>query len=69
MAKKLDFFVIRYLDDMLIYTRDASSYYVQAFCWVFDEIRKNVLFAKFKKCRYHKDKLYFLSYVVLVKRV
>ena len=32
LAKKLDIFIIVYLDDILIYTKDASQAHVNAVC-------------------------------------
>ena len=34
LAKKLDIFVIVYLDDIFIYIKDDKKGYVQAVCWV-----------------------------------
>ena len=50
LAKKLDIFVIVYLDDIFIYTKDPSQAHVNAIWWVFEELRKHDLFAKLKKC-------------------
>ena len=36
LAKKLDIFVIVYLNDILIYTKDPSQPHVEAACWVLD---------------------------------
>ena len=33
--------------------------------WILDILRKNGLFANLKKCWFHKDKVQFLSYIVL----
>ena len=69
LAKKLDIFVIVYLDDILIYSEDASKAHVNAVRWVLNKLRKHGLFAKLKKCRFHKDEVRFLSYVVSAQRV
>ena len=53
LAKKLDVFVIVYLDDILIYTEDERQGHVEAVQWVLDLLRKNGLFANLKKCRFH----------------
>ena len=65
LAEKLDIFVIVYLDDILIYTEDQGQGHVEAVWWVLDLLRKNSLFANLKKCRFHKDEVRFLEYVVL----
>ena len=64
LAEKLDIFVIVYLDDILIYTEDQGRGHVEAVRWVLDILRKNGLFANLKKCRFHKDEVQFLGYVV-----
>ena len=53
-----------YLDNILIYTEDQGQGHVEAVRWVLDLLRKNGLFANLKKCRFHKDKVRFLGYVV-----
>ena len=69
LIEKLDIFVIVYLDDIFIYTKDPSQAYVDVVCWIFEELRRNGLFANLKKCRFHKDEVRFLGYVVLAQRV
>ena len=69
LAEKLDIFVIVYLNDILIYTEDPGQAHVDAVQWVFEELRKNNLFANLKKCRFHKDKICFLRYVISAQRV
>ena len=64
LAEKLDIFVIVYLDDIFIYTKDQGQGHVEAVRWVLDLLRKNGLFANLKKCRFYKDKVRFLGYVV-----
>ena len=64
MAEKLDIFVIVYLDDILIYTKDPGQGHMEAVRWVLDLLRKNGLFANLKKFRFHKDEVRFLGYVV-----
>ena len=69
LAEKLDIFVIVYLDDILIYTEDPGQAHVNAVRWVLKELRKNGLFANLKKCRFYKDKVRFLGYVVSAQEV
>ena len=64
LAKKLDIFVIVYLDDILIYTKDPGKAHVKAIRWVLEVLRKYGLYANLKKCRFHKDKVRFLGFVV-----
>ena len=69
LTKKLDIFVIVYLNDILIYTKEPGQAHVDAIWWVFEELRKNGLFANLKKCRFHKDKDRFLRYVMSAQGV
>ena len=64
LANKLNIFVIVYFDDIFIYTKNPDQAYINAVWWVLKELRKNNLFAKLKKCRFHKDKVRFLGYIV-----
>ena len=50
LAKKLDIFVIIYLDDFLIYTDDDGDGYIAAVWWVLEQLRKFSLYANLKKC-------------------
>ena len=63
-VEKLDIFVIVCLDDILIHTEDPGQGHVEAVRWVLDVLRKRGLFANLKKCRFHKDEVQFLGYVV-----
>ena len=63
-AEKLDVFVIVYLDNILIYIKDESKSHVQAVHWILDQRRKFLLYANLKKCRFHQEKVRFLSYIV-----
>ena len=65
LVKKLNIFVIVYLDDILTYTKDPSKGYVKAVRWILDVLRRHGLFANLKKCQFYKNKVYFLSYIVL----
>ena len=69
LAEKLDIFVIVYLDDILIYTKDPGGPHAEAVCWVLDSLQKYSLFAKLKKCRFHQDEIRFLGYVVSSKGI
>ncbi len=64
LAGKLDVFVIVYLDDILIHTENEGEEHVQAVRWVLDQLRKHLLYANLKKCRFHKDEVRFLGYIV-----
>ena len=64
LAEKLNIFIIIYLNDIFIYTQDPSQSSVEVVRWVLDLLRKNGLFANLKKCRFYKDEVRFLGYIV-----
>ena len=64
LAKKLDIFVMVYLNNIFIYIKDLGQANIDAIWWVFKELRKNGRFAKLKKCQFHKEKVRFLGYIV-----
>ena len=68
-AKKLDIFVIVYLNDILIYTDDNGDDYVTAVQWMLEQLKKFLLFANLRKCWFHWKGIWFLSYVVSSKGI
>ena len=50
MAKKLNIFVIVYLNDIFIYIENLGQAHVNVVWWVLKELRKYALFANLKKC-------------------
>ena len=54
-----------YLDDIFVYTEDQGQSHVEAIRWVPDILKKNGLFANLRKCRFYKDEMWFLGYVIL----
>ena len=69
LAEKLDIFVIVYLDDIIIYIKDPRQLYVEAVCWVLNQLRKHFFFANLKKCRFYQNEVCFLGYVILSKGI
>ena len=69
LAEKLDIFIIVYLDNILIYTKDPAQLHIEATNWVFDQFQKCSPFANLKKCHFYQDKICFLGYVVSSKRI
>ncbi len=69
LAKKLDIFIVLYLDNILIYTEDLGQPYVKAMRWVLEQLRKHGLYTNLKKCRFHEDEIRFLGFVVLAQGV
>ena len=64
LAKKLDIFVIVYFDNILIYIQNPKKNHIKVVQWVLEVFRKYGLYANLKKCRFHKDEVRFLSFVV-----
>ena len=64
LIKKHNIFVIFYLDDIFIHVKDLCQAHINAVWWVLEKLKKHGLFAKLKKCQFHKDQVHFLRYVV-----
>ena len=64
LAKKLNIFVIIYLDNILIYTENEDQGHDEAVWWVLNLLWKNGLFVNLKKCQFYQDKVRFLKNVV-----
>ena len=60
----LDNFVVCYLDGILIYSKDIKQY-EEHVRLVLDRLRIANLYAKLKKCNFHKSQVEFLGYIVL----
>ena len=69
LAKKLDIFIIVYLNDIFIYIKDQNQAHVNNIQWVLKKLKKHSLFANLKKCQFHKNEVRFLEYVVSAHRV
>ena len=69
LAEKLDIFIIIYLEDVLIYTKDLGQPHVDVVQWVLDQLRKYSFFANLKKCCFYQNKVHFLEYIVSSKRI
>ena len=67
LTKKLNLFVIVYLDNILIYTKDEHQGHVNTTWWVLKELKKYCLFANLKKCCFHKNKVCFSKYIILAQ--
>ena len=69
LAKKLDIFIIVYLDNILIYIENPDQLYIETICWVLSQLQKYFFFSKLKKCQFYQNKVRFLGYVVLSKKI
>ncbi len=68
-AEKLDIFIVMYLDNILIYTKDPGQFYVEVVQWLLEQLRKHSLYANLKKCWFCEDELQFLGFVVLAQSI
>ncbi len=64
LAEKLDIFVVIYLNDILIYIEDPGYLHVEVVQWVLEQLRKHGFYVNLKKCRFHKNEIRFLGFVV-----
>ena len=64
LAEKFNIFIIVYLDDILIYTKDSGKSHIKAIWWVLEVFRKYGLYAHLKKCRFYQDEVRFLGFIV-----
>ena len=69
LPEKFNIFIIIYLNDILIYTKNLSQPNVDIVRWVLDQLRKYSLFTNLKKCCFHQDEICFLGYVVSSKSI
>ena len=53
LPKKPDIFIIVYLNDILICTKVEGQNHINAVWWIFEELRKNGLFANLKNPNLH----------------
>ena len=64
LAEKLDIFVIVYLNDILIYTKDPAKGHVKAVWWVLEVLKKYGFYAILKKYCFYQNKVRFLGFIV-----
>ena len=69
LGKKFDIFIIVYLNDIFVYIKDLGQGYIKTVKKMLDVLRRHRLFANLKKCQFYKDKVCFLSYIVLAQGV
>jgi hypothetical protein len=64
----LDIFVVAYLDDILVYSKNKGNY-VKHVCTVLRCLDNYNLQVKLEKCKFYKKEVDFLGYIVGVNRV
>lgn len=68
-AEKFNIFVIVYLDNIVIYTKDSSYSYVSAIWQSLKIFQKYNLFANLNKYYFYQNKVRFLSFNVSSKKI
>jgi hypothetical protein len=63
LSKYLDKFVIVFIDDILIYSRNEQEH-EEHLRIVLQILREQKLYAKFSKCDFYKDKIQYLGHVI-----
>ena len=58
-----------YPNKIFIYTNDDRNRYVTAVRWILEQLRKFLLYANLKKCRFYQEKVRFLGYVLSLKGI
>ncbi len=69
LAEKLNIFVIFYLDNILVYIKDAGQPNMDLVHLVLEQLWKHGFYANLKKCRFHQDEVRFLGFVVSAKGI
>ena len=64
LAIKLDVFVIMYLNNIFIYSKNEGEDHIQAVHWVYGQLQKFSLYANLKKYQFHQEEIWFLGYIV-----
>lgn len=64
----LDQFVIVFIDDILIYSKNKEEH-EKHLMMVLETLRKEKLYAKFKKCEFWLDKIVFLGHVITARGI
>lgn len=64
LSKKLDIFIILYLNNLFIHIKQA---YIDIIYQVLDILQKYGLFANVKKCYFNKNEVHFLNYLILAQ--
>ena len=55
-----------YLNNIFIYIQDLGYGHVKVVRWTENVSKRHGFFANLKKCQFHKDKICFLGYIILV---
>ena len=68
LIERLNFIVIIYLNDIVIYFNDMKQH-IENVKWILSRLRDHKLFINMKKCKFFKNNIDFLNFVVFFKNV
>jgi hypothetical protein len=69
LYKYLDNFIVIYLNDILIFTKEIKEEYIDKVRLIFKKIRKYNLLLKSEKYEFFKKKVNFLEYIISIERI
>jgi hypothetical protein len=69
LYKYLNDFIIIYLDDILIFTKEIKKEYIDKIRLVLKKIRKYDLLLKSKKYEFFKKEVNFLEYIIFIEKI
>lgn len=64
LAKKLEIFIIFYLDDIYVYIKNSYKLHFYEVSFIFKKVTRYSLFANFRNCQFHKQKICFSKSVL-----
>jgi hypothetical protein len=65
----LNDFVVVYLDDILIFTKETKEEYTDKVRLILEKIRKYNLLLKSEKCEFFKKEVNFLEYIISTEEI
>ena len=68
LIERLNFIVIVYLNDIVIYFNDMKQH-IENVKWILNRLRDHKFFINMKKCKFFKNNIDFLDFVVFFKSV
>lgn len=69
LFEKLDIFVIIYLDDIFIYTKNLGQAHIDVVCWILEQLQKHSFYTNLKKYCFYSNEMRFLRYVISAQGV
>ena len=68
LIERFDFTVIIYLNDIVIYFMNEKQH-IENVKWILNRLRKHKLFINMKKCKFFKNNIDFLNFVIFSKKI